>query len=158
MKLSKRIRTMAITSAVALFGAAPVAWAGAEHSEFAFTVNDWNDCTGEVVHWDVWMDMVALAMETPSGQGIEASLTRWEGTVEGLSTGYLWTSKGQSPVISRYSLENSLTGGFLAIENSVLKPVTPGAPMIKLDVHIQFAYNAAGELVVDKAVYTYDCR
>jgi hypothetical protein len=60
--------------------------------------------------------------------------------------------------IETYSLEKTLTGGFILIENAILKPVTPEAPKIKLDVNIKFAFNAHGELVVEREKYTYYCK
>ena len=99
-----------------------------------------------------------MGKETPGGQGNFASIWVWDETVERLSSGYVWTSRAQSPYVERYSLENSLTGGFFVIENSILHPVTPEAPRIKLDVMIRLVYNAQGDLVVDQATYSYDCR
>ena len=158
MKLINRVTVIAMTAALAVAGVVPMAWAGAQHNEFQFQIVDWNDCTGEEVLWDVLIREVAMGKEAPSGQGTFRSVWVWDGTVEGLSTGYVWTSKGTSPYVERYSLENSLTGGFFVIENSVLHPVTPEAPRIKLEVMIRMVYNAHGDLVVDQATYTYDCR
>lgn len=158
MKLIKQVIVSAITAALALAVVAPAAWAGAEHHEFPLALLDYNDCTGEEVLWDVVVKEIFHAYETPSGQAHILSKWLWEGTVEGLDSGHIWMSKGVSPYVERFSLENSLTGGFVLIENSILKPVTPGAPRIKLDVNIRLAFNANGDLVVDRATYTYDCR
>ena len=158
MKHVKRVAIAAFAAALAVTGAMPTAWAGAQHNEFQFQTLDWNDCTEEEVAWDVLIREVVLGKETPSGQGMFMDQWFWDGTVEGLTTGYIWTSKGQAPYVERYSLNNSLTGGFFAIENSILQPVTPGAPRIMLDVMFRLVFNAQSDLVVDQASYTYDCR
>jgi hypothetical protein len=158
MKLKKRVMVAATTAILLLVTAAPATWAGAEHYEFPFTVVDYNDCTGEWVAWDVVISEVLQAHETPSGRGVFVDVWLWRGTVEGLSSGYLWTTKGTSPYVERYALDGSPAGGFFWLENSVLKPASPGAPRIKLDVDVRMAYNANGEIVVDQFNYTYDCR
>lgn len=158
MKLIKRASIAAGLAAIILTGAAPLSWAGAEHYEFPLTLLDYNDCTEELVEWNAIIKEVFIAHETPSGQGLFRDKWLWEGTVEGLDSGYLWSSKGIASVVENYALENSLTGGFLLVENSVLKPITPDAPAIKLDVKIRTAFNANGDLVVDRVTYTYDCR
>ena len=158
MKLMKRVLAAAGFAAIILTGTAPVSWAGAEHFEFPLTLLDYNDCTEEVVEWDVIIKEVFFTHEVPSGQGLFRDKWLWEGTVEGLDSGYLWSSKGIASVVETYSLGNSLTGGFLLVENSALKPITPDAPAIKLDVKIRTAFNANGDLVVDRVTYTYDCR
>jgi len=147
-----------MTAALVLMGVAPAVQAKAAHDEFVFNVTDWNDCTGEDVYWDVIVYQVEQWRETPSGRGVYVNIWNWYGTVEGLQSGYLWTSRGTAPYVERYALNGSPAGGYFSLENSVLKPASPGAPRIKLDADFRMSYNANGDLTVERASYTYDCR
>jgi len=131
--------------------------ARADHNQFPFVVYDYNDCTDEEVFWDAVIYEVIVDKVTPSGQGLFVDNWRWEATIEGLTSGYIWESRGVAPFVQTYSLDNSLTGGLLAIEKSILKPQSPGAPRILLDAYVRLQYNANGELVVNSAHYTYSC-
>lgn len=135
----------------------PLAFAGAEHYEWAFVTEDWNDCTDEVVTWDALVHQTLHINETPSGQVLFREHWRFEGTVEGQTTGYLWFTKGMVSLTDRTSLNNSLTGSFGLIENALMRPLTPDTPTIRLDVNIKFAFNAAGDQVVERFNYTYAC-
>jgi len=157
MKLLKRVTLAATTAALALTGAAPAAWAGAVVSEIDFATEDYNNCTDEWQSWDAVIKQVELSRETPSGRGVYVNIWVWEGTVEGLDSGYLWRSRGTAPYVERYALDGSPAGGYFVLENSVLHPVTPGAPKIRLDVEFRTAFNANGDIVIDKASYTYHC-
>lgn len=158
MRLMAKTFLYAMAAMLLGLGSVPGVQAQAQHSEYPFQVLDYNDCTGEEVLWTVVIREVLLDQQNPAGQGQFLSFWLWEGIVEGQQTGYVWTTKGQSPYVETYSLENSLTGGFIQIENSVLQPASPGAPRIKLDVNLELRFNADGELVVERATYTYDCR
>ncbi len=154
------IRQMAILVAVLflLTGAAAAgAQQGAVHDEFDFQVTDWNDCTGEEVDWDVAVRSVERANETPSGQGMVMGHWNWLGNVVGQSSGYEWSTRGIYQGVETYSLNNSLTGASILIENSVMHPLTPEAPKINFSAQIIFVYNADGDLVVQRVIYTYDC-
>ena len=72
-------------------------------------------------------------------------------------TKYEWYTKGILQAVDRYSLNGDLVGGSMSLENSILKPLTPGAPRILLDVFIQTAFNANGDQVVDKFTYALNC-
>jgi hypothetical protein len=135
----------------------PPALAGAERSEWPFITEDYNDCTDELVIWDALVTETFLYNETPSGQVLIRDHWRFKGTVEGVTTGFLWKTKGIVSLTERFGLNNSQTGGFALIENALMRPQTPDAPTIRLDVNIRFAFNAHGELVVDRANYTYTC-
>lgn len=137
--------------------AAGAANAGAEHFEWPIVVQDYNDCTDEAVEWVATVNETFFTNTTPSGQGHVMDHWVFEGTVEGLSTGYLWHTKGIVQVSDNYSLENSLTSISGSIENGLLKPMTEGAPRVRLDVDFKMAYNANGELVVDRFNYLYHC-
>jgi hypothetical protein len=133
------------------------AQAGAEHSVWPIVVDDYSDCTEEPVVWTAEVRQVFLHKVTPSGQTLTVDKWNFEGTVEGLNTGYVWNTKGVVNLRETYALDNSLTGGFGLLERAILHPVTPGAPRMRLDVHINFRFNAAGEMVVERTDYTYHC-
>jgi len=134
---------------------------GAQHFEWSTIspydpIPDYSDCTDEVVLWLVDVSEVFLGKDSPGGQGHFLDHWLFEGTVEGQTTGYVWSTKGIVNVSGTYSGKN-LTGKIGQIENALLKPVTPGAPRMRLDVNIATQYNAAGELVVDHFNYVYHC-
>jgi len=141
----------------ACIGANVQAQNGAQHFEFPFQVGDYIECMDEDVFWDAIIYETLLVKETPSGQGVIVDNWRWESTVEGVESGNLWFTRGTAPYVETYSLNNSLNGGYIAMENSVLQPVTPGLPRIKLSAFFSMRYNALGELTVDAARYTYTC-
>jgi len=157
MKRFRLVTLRAITAALALIAATPVVWAKAVVSEFELITEDYNNCTDEMQAWDAVVRQVEMSRETPSGRGVYVNIWVWEGTVEGLESGYVWRSRGTAPYVERYALDGSPAGGFFVLENSVLHPVTAGAPRIRLDVVFRMAYNANGDLVVDQAGYTYHC-
>jgi hypothetical protein len=157
MKKLKRVALGVMTATLTLIATITAAWAGAVVSEFELTTEDYNNCTDEMQSWDVVIRQVEIARETPSGRGVYVNVWVWDGTVEGQKSGYLWESKGTAPYVERYALDGSPAGGLFILENSVLHPVTPGAPKIRLDVEFRMAYNANGDLVVYQDNYIYHC-
>jgi len=141
----------------ALLGSDLQAQAGAQHFEFPFQVGDYIECMDEDVFWDAIIYETYLEKQTPSGQGVIVDNWRWESTVEGVESGNLWYTRGTAPYVATYSLNNSQSGGYISLENSVLQPVTPGLPRIKLTAFFTLRYNAAGDLKVDTANYEYTC-
>ena len=140
-----------------ILGAINAVQAGAEHYQWQFDGVDYNNCTEELVTWDAWVRQTVNIKETPSGKVLFFDHWVWDGTIYGHDSGYEWSSKGVVNYMERFSTNGDLVGGFMLLENSVLKPLTPGAPRIKLDVHIRMAFNANGDLVVDRVNYSYNC-
>ena len=157
MNIIGRTAVVMFVLLAALTVPAQPAQAGAEHFEWPFAVLDYSDCTAEEVFWQAIVRQTLLINETPSGQVLILDNWGFEGTVEGLSSGYIWSTKGRANYHETFSLNNSLTGGFALLENAILKPITPGAPRVKLDVLIRFAFNAHGDPVVERVIYTYNC-
>ena len=135
----------------------PPALAGAEHFDMPFEVDDYNNCTEEMVDWVANVHVTLNEVVTPSGQVFYREHWRFEGTVEGQESGYLWSTKGMASITDRLSLNNNLTGSFAVIENALMRPLTPDTPTIRLDVNMKFAFNALGEQVVDRVNYVYTC-
>lgn len=115
------------------------------------------DCTDEGGTWDIMVSEVILDHVTPSGKGHYMWHAKWEGTLMGEETGHEWYTKGILQVIDRYSLNGDPVGAYLQVENSILKPLTLGAPRILLDVFMQTTFNANGDLVIDKFTYALTC-
>lgn len=115
------------------------------------------DCTDEGGTWNIMVSEVILDHATPSNRGHYMWHAMWEGTLTGEDTGHEWYTKGILQVMNRYSLDGDPVGAYLQIENSILKPLTPGASRILLDVFIQTTFNANGDLVVDKFTYALTC-
>lgn len=141
------------------FGLALDVQAGAVHQGPSAWVipGEYIDCTDEGGTWNIMVSEVILDHATPSGKGHYMWHAMWEGTLTGEDTGYEWYTKGILQVIDRYSLNGDLVGAYLQVENSILKPVTPGASRILLDVFIQTTFNANGDVVVDKFTYALTC-
>jgi len=157
MKLLSRILMNALIILMTIGLYTPLAFAGVERSELVFTVVDWNNCTDEDVIWDMVIQETFHYNETPSGQVLIMDHWRFKGTVEGVHSDNRWSTKGVSPYIERFSLNNSLAGGFVLIENALMRPLTPDTPTIRLGVNISLVFNASGELVVDRFNYDYTC-
>ena len=147
-----------LTLSIAVLLGMDTAEARAEHSEWAFEVLDYNDCTGEDVLWKANIYETLQYNESASGRVVLHDLWRFQGTVEGQATGYIWAVKGISSYRENYGLDGQLTGGWALVEKAPMRPMTPGAPDIMLDVNMKFAYNALGELVVERTDYNYFCR
>ena len=157
MKLLSRTSLLVLMGLIIFGVCIPPVLAGAEHFEWSFEGDDWNDCTDEWVTWVANVRQTVNEKETPSGQYLFREHWRFEGTVKGQSTDYLWSTKGIASIIERESLNNSLTGGFALVENALMRPLTPDTPTIRLDVNIKLAFNAAGEQVVEHVTYVYTC-
>ena len=157
MKLLSRIGLHALICLITFGICIPLAQAGSEHFDLPFEVEDYNDCTDEMVDWVANVHVTLNEVITPSGQLFYREHWRFEGTVEGQTTGYLWSTKGMASITDRWSLNNNLTGSFAVIENALMRPLTPDTPTIKLDVNMKFAFNAVGEQVVDRVSYVYTC-
>jgi hypothetical protein len=145
--------------ALLTLGSAHDVQAGAVHYDYEdpWIVEDYIDCTEEAGTWEFMVSEVTLDHETPSGKGHFMWHAWWEGTLVGHDTGYEWYTKGILQSVQRYSLNGDSVGGEMTLENSILKPLTSGAPPILLDVFIQSSYNANGDLVVDKFTYALNC-
>jgi len=157
-------RIIALTISVLTLSLAPLAAnaGGVEHFEWSTNdlpepLIDYSDCTDEEVLWVVTVREGFKSKENPAGQGHYMDHWVFEGTVEGLTTGYIWKTKGIVQVTGTYSLDNTLNGGEAWLENAALKPITPDAPRVRLDVKSTWRYNANGDLVADRFVYTYHC-
>lgn len=157
--MKSAIRALFFGFALVMAAGYPVstALAGADRTEWQADILDYSDCTDEWVVWNASVNETMLDHVTPSGQGHFLDHWLFEGTVTGESSGFVWSTKGVVKITETYSLDNSLTGGFGLLENALMKPMTPGAPRVRLDVDIRVAFNAAGELVVDRFNYTYHC-
>ncbi len=133
--------------------------AGAVHGEYPdpWVIEDYIDCTDELGTWEIMVSEVTLDHVTPSGKGHFMWHAMWEGSLVGHVTKYEWYTKGILQAVDRYSLNGDLVGGSMTLENSILKPLTPGAPRILLDVFIQTTFNANGDQVVDKFTYALNC-
>ena len=142
-----------------LLGLAPDVQAGAVHqgpSEWVIP-GEYIDCTDEGGTWEIMVSEVILDHATPSGRGHYMWHAMWEGVLTGEDTGFEWYTKGILQVVQRYSLNGDPVGSYMQVENSILKPLMPGAPRILLDVFIQTTFNANGDQVVDKFTYALTC-
>lgn len=155
----RSIHFLTCATVLMVLGLASNVHAGAVHQDpYAWVIpGEYIDCTDEEGTWDIMVSDVMLDHATPSGKGHFMWHAKWEGTLVGHSTGYEWYTKGILQIVDRYSLNGDLVGGFMQVENSILKPLTPDAPRILLDVYMKTTYNANGDLVVDKFNYALTC-
>ena len=157
MKFRIKLKRFILGSLLCIFALSSTAEAGAEKYYFDFQIDDYNNCTGEWVMWDVAITGTFLERVTPSGQINILDHWSFEGTVASLESSDMWSTKGRALLKDRWSINNSYTGGFFIIENSVMKPLTPETPSVRLDIHFRLAFNAEGELVVERDDYIYSC-
>lgn len=137
-----------------------------------FEVDDFNHCTDEVVHWTAVL--TAFDFWHLSGNGDNQKLHivshfRWTAMVTGLTTGYQWETSGggKDSIIIVPSADFDPTNGLgpddgvpfneIFVENSVLQPITPGAPRIKFHALFRLKVDENGDPVVDFIDYEYSC-
>lgn len=133
---------------------------GPIRDEFPFQVEDYNDCTGEMILWDAVLSTFDFVHVTGNaGQQTVHSLSqfRWTARIEGYMTGFEWETKGGGKDIIKYDPTDGMPFSEVFIENSILKPITPGAPRINFSALIRFKTDDSGEVVVDFARYEYEC-
>jgi hypothetical protein len=125
-----------------------------------FVVDDYNDCTGEMVRWNAVLtsfDFVHISGNGDNPKYHVVSHFQWTAVVTGLTTGYVWETNGGG----KDSIKNDATDGLpfkeVFIENSVLKPITSGAPRIQFHALIRFRLDENGDPVADAIDYEYKC-
>jgi len=142
-----------------LLGMAANVQAGAVHYDYPFewVIPDYIDCTDENGTWTLAVSEVSLDHETPSGKGHSMWHAWWDGTLVGDDSEYEWHTRGILQAVSTYSVDGDPVGVSMQTENSVIKPLTPGAPWMIADIFMKMTYNANGDLVVEKFNYALDC-
>jgi len=133
---------------------------GPIRDKFPFQVEDFNNCTGETILWDAVLSTFDYVHVTGNAgrQTVHVlSQFRWTATIQGYTTGYEWKTKGGGKDIIKYDPVDEMPFKEVFIENSVLKPITPGAPRINFSALIRFKTNASGDVVIDSAKYEYRC-
>lgn len=133
---------------------------GPIRDKFPFQVEDFNDCTGEMILWDAVLSTFDYVHVTGNAgrQTVHVlSQFRWTATILGYTTGYQWETKGGGKDVVKYDAVDGMPFQEVFIENSVLKPITPGAPRINFSALIRFKTNAGGDVVIDSAKYVYKC-
>lgn len=125
-----------------------------------FVVDDYNDCTEEVVRWNAVL--TSFDFVHVSGNGSQAKLHvvshfQWTAVITGLTSGYIWESNGGGKDTVKYDPLDGLPYKEIFIENSVLQPLTEGAPRIKFHALIRFRLDENGDTVTDSVDYKYMC-
>jgi hypothetical protein len=145
--------------ALLALGLAPGVQAGAVHYDYPdeWVIPDYIACTDEDGTWTIAVSEVSLDHATPSGKGHSMWHAWWEGTLVGDVSGYEWYTRGILQAVSTYSVDGDPVGVSMQIENSVFKPLSPGAPRMIADIFVKTTYNADGDLVVEKFNYALDC-
>jgi hypothetical protein len=133
---------------------------GPIRDKFPFQVEDFSNCTDEMILWDAVLSTLDYVHVTGNaGQQTVHVLSqfRWTATIQGDTTGYEWKTKGGGKDVIQYDPVDDMPFREVFIENSVLKPITPGAPRINFSALIRFKTNASGDVVIDSAKYEYKC-
>lgn len=137
-----------------------------------FVVDDFNHCTNEVIQWNAVL--TAFDFWHVSGNGDNqkfhiVSHFRWTAMVTGLDTGYVWETSGGGKDSIKFTPsddfdpsdgigpEDGVPFKEVFIENSILKPVTPGAPRIQFHALLRFKVDENGSPVVFFLDYEYTC-
>lgn len=133
---------------------------GPIRDEFPFQVEDYNDCTGEMVLWDAVLSTFDFVHVTGSADRQTVHILsqfRWTARIEGYTTEFEWETQGGGKDIIKYDPADEAPFQEVFIENSIMKPITPGAPRLNFSALIRFKTNDSGDVVVDSAKYVYKC-
>lgn len=125
-----------------------------------FVVDDYNDCTDEMVRWNAVLtsfDFLHVSGNGDNQKFHEVRHFQWTAVVTGLTTGYVWESNGGGKDSIKYDPTDGLPFKEVFIENSVLKPITSGAPRIQFHALIRFRLDGNGDPVADSFDYEYTC-
>jgi hypothetical protein len=161
------IRALAISACVLLLGMSSSVNAGnevifgPERTVISpFVVDDYNDCTGEVVRWNAVLtsfDFVHVSGNGDNQKFHVVSHFQWTAMITGLTTDYVWETNGGGKDTVKYDPSDGLPFKEIFIENSVLKPVTPGAPRIRFHALIRVRVDGDGNLLTESVDYEYHC-
>lgn len=125
-----------------------------------FVVDDYNDCTDEIVRWNAVLTSFDFVHVSGNGDNQTFHIVshfQWTAMVTGLTTDYVWESNGGGKDSVKYDALDGLPFREVFIENSVLQPVTPGAPRIGFHALIRLRVDANGNLVTESVDYEYHC-
>ena len=123
-----------------------------------FVVDDYNNCTDEIVRWNAVLtafDFVHVSGNGDNQKYHVASHFQWTAIITGLTTDYVWVSNGGGKDSVKSDPSDGLPFKEVFIENSVLKPVTPGAPRINFHALIRVRVDGDGNLVTESVDYEY---
>jgi hypothetical protein len=125
-----------------------------------FQVDDYNDCTNEIVNWKATFITWDYEHISGNGNNLKYHVVRhfqWTATVTGLDTGYVWETRGGGKDSIKYDPTDGLPYKEVFVENSVLKPVSPGAPRIQFHALIRVRIDDMGDTIVESVDYEYSC-
>jgi hypothetical protein len=125
-----------------------------------FVVDDYNDCTAEMARWNAVLtsfDFIHVSGKGDNQTYHAVSHFQWTAVVTGLTTGFVWETNGGGKDSIKYDDTDGLPYKEVFIENSVLKPITPGAPRIQFHALIRFRLDENGDAVADSVDYEYKC-
>ena len=111
------------------------------------------DCVGEDVHWDATVEFRYHLVTGPNGQIVylEPFIPHsQEGTAVGQTTGTIWTLE---QVMSPFVLRDTEASDLLQVTATQVW-VSETGPTLHLHTLLHLSQNAAGEVVVDKFVWT----
>jgi hypothetical protein len=165
MKSGQGFISLAMIAGAMLLGPAPPASAdnevvfGPVRDEFPFEVDDYSGCTGEVLHWTAILSTFDYLHI--SGHGAKQTMHvvsqfRWTATIEGTTSGYVWETEGGGRDILNADLADGSPTREIFIENSVLKPASPGAPRVNFSALIRTRDDGEGG-VIESVKYEYRC-
>ncbi len=125
-----------------------------------FVVDDFNDCTGETVRWNAVLtsfDFVHVSGKGDNQTFHIVSHFQWTAIVTGLTTGYVWETSGNGKDTVKSDPADGLPMKEIFVENSVLQPVTEGAPRVRFHALIRVRVDGEGNLVTESVDYEYHC-
>ena len=162
-----KIRALVISGFVFLLGMSGYAVAGHEvifgperTVINPFVVDDYGDCTDEILRWNAVLtsfDFVHVSGNGDNQTFHVVSHFQWTAVVTGLTTGYVWETTGGGKDSVKSDASDGLPYKEVFIENSVLKPVTAGAPRIRFHALLRMREDGEGNLVTDSLDYEYHC-
>ena len=128
---------------------------GIEFTEVKDSWKPYVPCLNEEVFDSFVFRLAYHEFETPSGNvhivGIWKVTSYWTG----VNSGWEWIGRGNSPGAENYKLDKGEVVQF--VSNYLYKPLSSGAPRVKVQFRLKLTVNANGELVVDRFDESFRC-
>ena len=128
---------------------------GIEFIEDAYTWEVYVPCLNETVFESGVIRIAYHEFQTPSGTVHVVGNWKVTSFWTGLNSGYEWVGQGNSPGQDNGKLDKGEVHQF--VSNYQMKPLSSGAPRVKVQFRFKVTVNANGELVVDRFDESFHC-
>ncbi len=112
-------------------------------------------CLNEAVFDSYVYRLAYQEFETPSGNVHVVGNWKVESFWTGLNSGWEWVGRGNSPGGDHIKLDKGMVAQF--VSNYQYKPLSSGAPRVKVQFRFKLTVNANGEVVVERFDGSFRC-